>query len=196
MYPNYTSYDPVLTGKCHVNFSALSYVMEKTAYDCSIPLAPLVADVICCPQVNSLMNVCFSDIMNILASKGANTNIPELCTLRPSNLTDASCPVKDISSFEKIVNTSKLLDACSSVDPLKECCRPVCQPAIAEAAIHISSGGANMFGSSSMPGSAVGIDVVSDCKGVVHSWLSMKLSSEEANSAFRVLSGCKVNKGK
>ncbi|KAJ1296475.1 hypothetical protein BS78_01G303600 [Paspalum vaginatum] len=215
MYPNYTSYDPVLTGKCHVNFSALSDIMQKTASDCSIPLAPLVADVICCPQVNSLMNIfqaaygsandtlvlnqasanaCFSDIMSILASRGANTNIPELCTLRPSNLTDASCPVKDISSFEKIVNVSKLLDACSSVDPLKECCRPVCQPAIAEAAVHISSGGANMLGSSSIPGSSAAIDAVSDCKGVVQSWLSMKLSSEEANSAFRVLSGCKVNK--
>ncbi|TVU31905.1 hypothetical protein EJB05_23610 [Eragrostis curvula] len=215
MYPNYTSYDPVLTGRCHVNFSALSNIMDKTASDCSIPLAPLVADVICCPQVNSLMhifqaaygrgndtlvlnqasaNACFSDVMSILASKGANTNIPELCTLRPSNLTDASCPVKDISSFEKIVNVSKLLDACSSVDPLKECCRPVCQPAIAEAAIHISSGGANMFGSSSIAGTAAGIDVVSDCKGVVHSWLSTKLPSEEVNGAFRVLSGCKVNK--
>lgn len=215
MYPNYTSYDPVLTGKCHVNFSALSYMMDKTASDCSIPLAPLVADVICCPQVNSLMNIfqatygagnntlvlnqasanaCFSDVMSILASKGANTNIPELCTLRPSNLTDASCPVKDISTFEKIVNVSKLLDACSDVDPLKECCRPVCQPAIVEAAVHISSGGANMFGSSSISGSDAGINVVSDCKGVVHSWLSMKLSSEESNTAFRVLSGCKVNK--
>jgi hypothetical protein len=216
MYPNYTSYEPILTGKCHVNFSSLSYILEKTASDCAIPLAPLVADVICCPQVNSLMhvfqaaygsgnntlvlnqasaNACFSDVMSILASKGANTNIPELCTLRPSNLTDASCPVKDISTFEKIVNVSKLLGACSSVDPLKECCRPVCQTAIAEAAIHISSGGANMLGSSSIPGSTAGIDVLSDCKGVVQAWLSMKLSLEDANSAFRVLSGCKVNKG-
>ncbi|VAH17422.1 unnamed protein product [Triticum turgidum subsp. durum] len=215
MYPNYTSYDPVLTGKCHVNFSKLSFMMDKTASDCSVPLAPLVADVICCPQVSSLMNIfqaaygggnntlvlnqasanaCFSDIMSILASKGANTNIPELCTLRPSNLTDASCPMKDISSFERMVNVSKLLDACSSVDPLKECCRPVCQPAIVEAAVHISSGGASMFGSSSIPGSAAGINAVSDCKGVVHSYLSMKLSSEVANTAFRVLSGCKVNK--
>ncbi|CAM0956369.1 unnamed protein product [Alopecurus aequalis] len=215
MYPNYTSYDPVLTGKCHVNFSALSYIMDKTASDCSVPLAPLVADVICCPQVTSLMNifqaaygggnstlvlnqasanVCFSDIMSILASKGANTNIPELCTLGPSNLTDASCPVKDINSFEKMVNVSKLLDSCSSVDPLKECCRPVCQPAIMEAAVHISSGGASMFGSSSIPGSAAGINAVGECKGVVHSYLSMKLSSEVANTAFRVLSGCKVNK--
>ncbi|KAF6995092.1 hypothetical protein CFC21_011656 [Triticum aestivum] len=215
MYPNYTSYDPVLTGKCHVNFSDLSFIMDKTASDCSVPLAPLVADVICCPQVSSLMdifqaaygggnntlvlnqasaNACFSDIMSILASKGANTNIPELCTLRPSNLTDASCPVKDISSFERMVNVSKLLDACSSVDPLKECCRPVCQPAIVEAAVHISSGGASMFGSTTIPGSAVGINTVSDCKGVVHSYLSVKLSSEVANSAFRVLSGCKVNK--
>jgi hypothetical protein len=142
-------------------------------------------------------NVCFSDIMSILASKGANTNIPELCTLGPSNLTDASCPVKDISSFERMVNVSKLLDSCSSVDPLKECCRPACQPAIVEAAVRISSGGASMFGSSSIPGSAAaaGINAVSDCKGVVHSYLSMKLSSEVANTAFRVLSGCKVNKG-
>uniref|UniRef100_A0ACD5TIX2 Uncharacterized protein n=1 Tax=Avena sativa TaxID=4498 RepID=A0ACD5TIX2_AVESA len=215
MYPNYTSHDPVLTGKCHVNFSALSYIMDKTASDCSVPLAPLVGDVICCPQVSSLMNifqaaygvgnntlvlnqasgnVCFSDIMSILASKWANTNIPELCTLGPSNLTDASCPVKDISSFERMVNVSKLLDSCSSVDPLKECCRPVCQPAIMEAAVHISSGKASMFGSSSIPGSAPGINVVSDCKGVVYSYLSVKLSSEVANTAFRVLSGCKVNK--
>ncbi|KQJ97579.1 uncharacterized GPI-anchored protein At1g61900 isoform X1 [Brachypodium distachyon] len=215
MYPNYTSYDPILTGKCHVNFSELSHIMGKTASDCTVPLAPLVADVICCPQVNSLMNIfqaaygggnntlvlnqasanaCFSDIMSILASKGANTNIPELCTLRPTNLTDASCPVNDVSSFERIVNASKLLDACSSVDPLKECCRPACQPAIVEAAVHLSTGGASMFGSSSIPGSATGINVVSDCKGVVHSYLSMKLSSEVVNTAFRVLSGCKVNK--
>ncbi|RWW05482.1 hypothetical protein GW17_00031237 [Ensete ventricosum] len=214
MYPSFPStYEPVLTGRCPVNFSSLSDIIDKTASDCSAPLAALVGNVICCPQVNSLMhifqgvyssesdmlvlqqataNYCFSDLINILASRGANSRIPTLCPVKSSNLTGGSCPVNDLVTFEKIVNTSKLLDSCSTVDPLKECCRPICQPAIVEAAFQISLRRASMLDSSRTPGSTAGITVVNDCKGVVYAWLSRKLSSEAANTGYRILSGCKL----
>ncbi|XP_042467824.1 uncharacterized GPI-anchored protein At1g61900-like [Zingiber officinale] len=216
MYPSFPStYEPNLTGKCPVNFSSALDVIDKTASDCSAPLAALVGNVICCPQVNSLMhifqgsysndpnmlvfqqaaaNYCFTDLISILASRGANNTIPTLCSVKSSNLTGGSCPVKDLATFEKIVNTSKLLDSCRTVDSLKECCRPVCQPAIMEAALQTSQRGASMLDSSRIPGIAGGFNVVNDCKGVVYAWLSRKLSTEDANTAFRILSGCKVNK--
>ncbi|WOL00904.1 GPI-anchored protein [Canna indica] len=218
MYPSFPStYEPILSGKCPVNFSSLLDVVDRTASDCSAPLAALVGNVICCPQVNSLMhifqgaynsesnmlvfqkataNYCFADLISILASRGANSTIPALCSVKSANLTGGSCPVKDLATFEKVVNTSKLLDSCSAVDPLKECCRPICQPAIVEAAVQISLGGTSMLYNSRIPGtgSGTGINAVNDCKGVVYAWLSRKLSSEAANTAFRILSGCKVNK--
>ncbi|KAK1290652.1 putative GPI-anchored protein [Acorus calamus] len=216
MHPSFPStYEPVLSGRCPVNFSAISSTMTKTASDCSAPLAAYVGNVICCPQVSSLLHLfqghygsdtdmlvlhqsaaddCFSDIISILASRGANSTIPTLCSVKASNLTGGSCPVKDVMTFERTVNTSKLLDACSMVDPLKECCRPTCQPAIMEAALRMSSGGSSVMGNSNLDGSSFGIDGLSDCKGVVYAWLSKKLPADDANSAFRILSSCKVNK--
>ncbi|KAJ4748678.1 GPI-anchored protein [Rhynchospora pubera] len=220
MVPTFpSSYQPNLTGRCPVNFTQISPIIEKTASDCSVPLAAFVGDVICCPQVNSLMHIfqstytngtntdalvlnkglandCFSDMMNILASKGASSNITNLCTVAGSNLTSMMCPVKDVSSFEKAVNVSKLLDACSNVDPLKECCRPACGPAIMEAAMKISmqGGGSGFLGNDFAGSGNAGIDMMSDCKGVVYAWLARKLSLETANSAFRMMTGCKVNK--
>ncbi|PIA25818.1 hypothetical protein AQUCO_10800052v1 [Aquilegia coerulea] len=215
MYPSFpTTYEPLLTGKCPINFSAISTVIDKTSSDCSAPLAALVGNVICCPQVNSLLHIfqghysnsstqlvlqnvtasdCFSDIISILASRGANITIPKLCSVKSSNLTGGTCPVTDANIFEKIVNTSKLLEACNSVDPLKECCRPVCQPAILDAALRISLR-ESTFGDSNIVKEPATTDVLSDCKGVVYSWLSRKLSSDAANTAFRILSACKVNK--
>ncbi|CAA6660316.1 unnamed protein product [Spirodela intermedia] len=202
MYPSFPStYEPILTGRCPLNFSDISNIIDKTASDCSAPLASLVGNVICCPQVNSLMHIfkasaadCFSDIISILASRGANNTVPTICSVNSTNMTGGSCPVKDAATFEKIVNTSKLLDSCSTVDPLKECCRPVCQPAIMEAALHISLRESSPLGGAKIPGNTIGVDAISDCKGVVYSWLSRKLSSEDANTAFRMLSSCKVNK--
>ncbi|XP_047316719.1 uncharacterized GPI-anchored protein At1g61900-like [Impatiens glandulifera] len=213
MYPTLpTTYDPVLTGKCPVNLSELSSIMDKTALDCARPFTAFVGNVICCPQFGSLLRIfkgyysiksnelvlknatatdCFSDIVSILASRRANSSIPTLCSAKPSNLTGESCPVKELSTFEKTVNTSTLLESCSSVDPLKECCRPICQPAIMEAALKLSAvqtlSGSNgdFFG---------GPNTVNDCKDVVYSWISRKLSLDAANSAFRILSACKVNK--
>ncbi|KAG9444685.1 hypothetical protein H6P81_016025 [Aristolochia fimbriata] len=216
MYPSFpTTYEPVLTGKCPVNFSSITNILEKTASDCSAPLAALVGNVICCPQVSSLLHIfqgsysrsvdslilhkaaandCFSDIMSILASRGANNTVPTLCSVRSSNLTGGSCPVKDVTMFEKMVNTSKLVEACSSVDSLRECCQPVCQPAIAEAAFRISSGQSSLMASPILGGNSTAVDVLTDCKGVVYAWLARNLSSDTANTAFRTLSNCKVNK--
>ncbi|OVA11054.1 hypothetical protein BVC80_1741g28 [Macleaya cordata] len=216
MYPSFpTTYEPVLTGKCPVKFSAISDIMDKTASDCSAPLAALVGNVVCCPQVNSLLHIfqghysgnsdqlvlqkamaddCFSDIISILASRGANSTIPALCSVKSSNLTGGSCPVKDAVTLEKMVNTSKLLDSCSSVDPLKECCRPVCQPAIMDAALRISASETSNTANANIVGESAGMNVLNDCKGVVYSWLSRKLSVDAANTAFRILSACKVNK--
>lgn len=216
LYPTFpTMYKPVLSGNCPVNFSAISNIIERTALDCSQALASFVGNVICCPQFGSLLHIfqgyhstisdklvfqesvandCFSDILSILASQGANSSIPQLCSVKPSNITGGSCPVKDVSSFEKVANTSTLLDACSTVDPLKECCRPVCQSAIADAALQLS-GQVTASGDKDVVGGAINVDILNDCKGVIYSWLSRKLSADAANTAFRMLSSCKVNKG-
>ncbi|XP_058102462.1 uncharacterized GPI-anchored protein At1g61900-like [Magnolia sinica] len=216
MYPSFPrTYEPVLTGRCPVNFSAISGIMDKTASDCAAPLASLVGNVICCPQVSSLLHIfqgdynrdsdtlvlhkaaaddCFSDVISMLAGRGANSTIPTLCSIKSSDLTGGSCPVKDVTTFEKIVNTSKLLDACSTVDLLKECCRPVCQSAIVDAAFHILSRESSLVENANIAGMPTEVDVLNDCKGIVYAWLSRKLPSDVANTAFRILSSCKVNK--
>ncbi|KAI3795938.1 hypothetical protein L1987_38599 [Smallanthus sonchifolius] len=216
MYPFFPkTYKPVLTGRCPFNFSTISNIMNKTAADCSVLLASFVGNVICCPQFASALHIfqghfsknsdnlvlqnsttaddCFSDIVEVLASKGANSSIPLMCSYKSSNLTGGACPVKDINTFEKMVNTSKLLDACSVIDPLKECCRSVCQPAIMEAAFQISSS-RTIVDESMNTGLSTHVDVLNDCKGIVYSWLSRKLPSDAADSSFRILSACKVNK--
>lgn len=216
MYPAFPpTYNPVLTGKCPVNFSSIATILDKTAADCSQPLAAFVGNVICCPQFASLLRLfqghyssvsdsklvlqdavaddCFTDIISILASRGANSSIATICSAKSLNLTGGSCPVKDINTFDKIVNTSKLLEACSVVDPLKECCRPTCQSAIMAAALQISASQSTVDNMSMVRG-PTHIDALNDCKGVVYSWISRKLPLDAANSAFRILSACKVNK--
>lgn len=216
-YPSFPArYEPILTGKCPVNFSGISNILDKTATDCAGPLAVYVGNVICCPQFTSLMRIfqgffsvnydklvlsstaadhCFSDIISILASRGANSTIPTLCSVKSSNLTGGSCPVKDLSTFERTVNTSKLLEACSTVDPLKECCRPICQPAIMDAALQISGRELMINNNKNLGGAMNHTDYLNDCKDVVYSYISRKLLSEAADTAFRILSSCKVNKG-
>ncbi|KAM7460940.1 hypothetical protein LguiA_029061 [Lonicera macranthoides] len=216
MYPSFpTTYNPVLTGKCPVNFSAISSLMERTAFDCSQPLAAHVGNVVCCPQFSSLLHIfqgfyststdnlvlhdavaddCFTDIVSILASRGANSSIPTICAIKSSNLTGGSCPVKDLTTFDKKVNTTNLLEACSTIDPLKECCRPNCQPAIMEAALQISASQSVVNDNKNVVGIPKSFDTLNDCKGVVYSWLSRKLPFDAANDAFRLLSSCKVNK--
>lgn len=216
MYSTYPdTYEPVLTGRCPVNFSAISSIIELTATDCHQQYASILGNVICCPQFSSLLHIfqgfhsinsdnlilqnavaddCFQDIVSILASKGASMSLPTICPAKASNLTGGSCPVKDITSFEEKVNTSKLLEACNNVDQLKECCRPICQPAVMEAVVKIS-GMQSFMNDNKIVGVSDNVDVLNDCKGVVYSYISRKLSHDSANSAFRILSACKVNKG-
>lgn len=217
IYPTYpNTYEPVLTGRCPVNFSAISTIMDKTASDCNQLLASVVGNVICCPQFSSLLHIfqgfystssynlvlqngvaddCFKDIVSILASRGANSSIPNICSTKSSNLTGGSCPVKDIATFEKTVNTSKLLDACSTVDPLKECCRPSCQTVIMDATLKITGVQSLINDNKNIGGMTNHTDVLNDCKGVVYSWMSRNLPHDSADKAFRILSACKVNKG-
>ncbi|CAH8282232.1 unnamed protein product [Eruca vesicaria subsp. sativa] len=216
MYPTFPdTYEPKLTGKCTADFQAISTLIDTAASDCSQPFAALVGNVICCPQFVSLLHIfqgqhdvksdklvlpdsvatdCFSDIVSILVSKRANMTIPELCSVTSSNLTGGSCPVQDVTTFEKVVNSSKLLDACRTVDPLKECCRPVCQGAIMEASL-IISGHQTMVGGDKIPlGGSNNVNALNDCKNVVFSYIARKLEADKANTAFRILSSCKVNK--
>lgn len=62
-----------------------------------------------------------------------------------------------------------------------------------DAALQIS-GRQMMISNDNMAGEMNHTDYLSDCKGVVYSYLSKQLSSEVANEAFRMLSACKVNK--
>lgn len=216
MYPYFPSApDPVLTGRCPVNISAITNTVEKTAADCSAPLAPLLGNVICCPQFDSMLRIfqgkysaatgslalnktvakdCFRDLTSVLISSGANGSISSLCSIKSYNLTGGSCPVKSLVDFEKTVNTSKLLDACTTVDPLRECCRPVCQPVIAEAAVHLASRDSSSLSKNAALESPTEKVIVDDCKGVVFAWLANQLKLDEANNAFRILFSCKVNK--
>lgn len=219
MYPSFpTTYNPILTGRCPVDFSLISNVTEKTASDCTASLSRVVRNVICCPQFTSLLHIfqgffssssnalvlqsavaddCFKDLVSILASRGANGSISIMCSANSMHLTGGSCPVKDVATFEKTVNTSKLLESCSSIDSLKECCRPVCQRAISEASLQIfgiKSNHSSMIDNKNLLEEPGPFDTLNDCKGVVHSWLSRKMPFEDANKIFRLLSSCKVNK--
>ncbi|CAH8355597.1 unnamed protein product [Eruca vesicaria subsp. sativa] len=209
MYPTFPdTYEPKLTGKCPTDFQSISSIIDTAASDCSQPFAALVGNVICCPQFVSLLHIfqgqhnlksdklvlpeavatdCFSDIVSILVSKRANMTIPALCSVTSSNLTGSSCSVQDVTTFEKVVNSSKLLDACRTVDPLKECCRPICQGAVMEAALV-------MVGDKIPLGGSNNVNALNDCKNVVFSYISRKLPADKANTAFRILSSCKVNK--
>ncbi|VFQ72489.1 unnamed protein product [Cuscuta campestris] len=219
MYPSFpTTYNPILTGRCPVDFSLISNMTEKTATDCTASLSRVVRNVICCPQFSSLLHIfqgffssnsnalvlqsavaedCFKDIVSILASRGANGSISTMCSASSLQLTGSSCPVKDVTTFEKAVNTSRLLESCSTIDSLKECCRPVCQRAISEASLQlygIRSNHSSVIDSKNLLEAPGQIDSLTDCKGVVHSWLARKLPFEDANKIFRLLSSCKVNK--
>lgn len=201
------------SGLCNLNLSAVSHTLERTAGDCTVPLAMYVGNVICCPQFESMLWIlegeyshisgslvlnnteavhCLAEMMGFLIDNGANNTITELCNVQPRNLTGGACPVTRVEEFEQVVNTSKLLAECSSVDPLKECCKSVCQPVITDAAVRLAS-----QASSSRDGNSLGTlnlqQVLDDCQGVVHAWLARQLGPEISNSAFRILFSCKVN---
>lgn len=209
--PSESTPQPAL-GICNLNISTIEEVLGRTAGDCTAPLAMYVGNVICCPQFKSMLHIlggerslfsgflaandteavqCLAEIMSFLIDNGANTTTTELCNVRPANLTWGLCPVVSVMEFEQVVDTSKLLAACSSVDPLKECCNAVCQPAITDAAIRLASNGSSLDPDFGTFGTQ---QVVNDCEGVVFAWLARELGADVANSAFRILSSCRVNR--
>ncbi|XP_024376662.1 uncharacterized GPI-anchored protein At1g61900 [Physcomitrium patens] len=74
-----------------------------------------------------------------MVSLGANTSLGDLCAAQPANLTSGLCPVTKVSQLEEMINTTKLLDACHSVDPLKECIEePICQSQVIDIATQMA----------------------------------------------------------
>lgn len=205
---------PTLSGLCTLNFTAAGDMMSKTATDCWAFFAPVLANVVCCPQLEATLatlighsskysrmlslNIthakhCLSDVEKILESQGANKTVQKICSIQPENLTEASCPVSEVDAFESIVDSSKLLAACQKVDPVNECCQQVCQNAILDAAKKLSETNiaTNLEGVHVVPEQSTRID---DCKNIVLRWLASNLDPSSANKVLRGLSNCKVNK--
>ncbi|KAF6173315.1 hypothetical protein GIB67_027010 [Kingdonia uniflora] len=199
---------PRLSGVCRLNFSAVESMMSMATFDCFLNFAPILANVLCCPQVEATLTIlvgqfskhtsilalddihaenCLSDFEQILESQGADTRLKKICSISPSNLTEGSCPVKDVDEFENIVDSSKLLSACENIDPVNECCTQVCQGMILEAAKNITS----RYYSFSSVGHLAKIE---DCESIVLRWLASRLDPIPAKKVLRGLSNCNLNK--
>ncbi|KAK4485101.1 hypothetical protein RD792_007710 [Penstemon davidsonii] len=205
---------PKLSGLCVLNFTALASMMQVTSTDCISGFAPLLANVVCCPQLEatlviligqlsnytntlalngSLAGHCLSDIEQILVGHGANVGLSKICSIHSSNLTEGSCPVSDVAEFESIVDSSNLIAACGNIDTVNECCKQVCQNAILEAARKLAEKAYNLL--------SLGVSHVSDhstrindCKSIVLRWLGSKLEPSRAKDVLRGLSNCRINK--
>lgn len=197
-----------------MNFSAADSLLSITATDCWASFTPYLASVGCCPQLDATLVTligqsskqsgmlalntthsknCLSDVEKILKSRGANMELQKLCSIQPGNLTEASCPVIDVDTFESTVDSARLLAACEKIDPLKECCDQVCQNAILDSARKIALNGmSSSNGAHVLPENLTRID---DCKNVVLRWLTSKIGLPSANSILRGLSNCKINEG-
>ncbi|XP_020273890.1 uncharacterized GPI-anchored protein At1g61900-like isoform X2 [Asparagus officinalis] len=205
---------PKLSGQCTLNFTAADSLIRTTAVDCWTSFAPFLANVICCPQLRSTVqiligqssketgllalggthaNYCLSDVEQILGSQGASYELQKICSIHPSNLTEGSCPVKDINEFESNVDSSQLLAACKKVDAVNECCSQICQNAILEAATKISlrdGGLPSMDIARSLPEHSSRLE---DCRNVVLRWISSRIDPLSANKVLRRISNCNVN---
>jgi len=199
-----------------LNFTAAQSLMRTTSTDCWSIFAPLLANVICCPQLEATLAIlmgqsskdtrtlalnetvskhCLSDIEQILAGQGAESNVNKICSIHLSNLTGGSCPVKDVNEFEGTVDSSKLLAACKNIDPIKECCDQVCQNSILETATKLALKASEVLIIAGSHGLTEHSTKVDDCKHIVLRWLAGKLEPSRAKEVLRGLSNCKVNKG-
>ena len=198
-----------LPGLCSLNFTASESLIQTTSHNCWTVFAPLLANVMCCPQLDAALTIilgkaskqtgqlalnrtqskhCLSDLEQILVGKGASSKLGSICSLHSSNLTASSCPVTDVDQFDSAVDTSKLLLACEKVDPVKECCEQACQNAILDAATNITLNASEPLMDNSVR--------ISDCKNIVHRWLATKLDPSQAKETLRGLANCKLNRGK
>ncbi|XP_022845546.1 uncharacterized GPI-anchored protein At1g61900-like isoform X1 [Olea europaea var. sylvestris] len=206
---------PKLSGRCSFNFSAVEHILGVTATDCWASLAPYLANVVCCPQVDSSLAIligqssihtrklalndtearhCVSDFQQIMDSKGASESLLEICSVHPSNLTKLSCPVTDVNEIEEKIDSSALLVACEIIDPANECCNQVCQNAISDAAEELAVTNHTRTGLGSTSVVSEQASLVNYCKDIVLRWLASKLDPASANRVLRVLTSCKINK--
>ncbi|KAL0305928.1 UNVERIFIED_CONTAM: putative GPI-anchored protein [Sesamum radiatum] len=206
---------PKLSGLCVLNFTALTNMMMVTSTDCMAAFAPLLANVVCCPQVEATLVIligqsskhtntlalngslaahCLSDFEQILVGQGANDSLSKICSIHSSNLTEGSCPVSDVAEFESTVDSANLLAACGKIDIVNECCEQLCQNAILDAATKLAQKAYNLM---SLDGSHVLSDHstrINDCKSIVLRWLGGKLEPSRAKEVLRGLSNCRINK--
>ncbi|PKA48665.1 putative GPI-anchored protein [Apostasia shenzhenica] len=206
--------NPKLSGSCILNFTAVGSLMRTTSVDCYASFAPLLANVICCPQLHATLaillgksskrtgmlaldsshaNYCLSDFQKILASQGASYMLEEICSVHPSNLSEGSCPVSNIDGVESAIDSPKLLAACKTVDPVNECCRKRCQNAILDAAGRLAMRGGGSLRVEITINVAEKAAIVDDCKSIILRWLSCRLDTLPAAQLLRRVSNCDVN---
>ncbi|KAG4960134.1 hypothetical protein JHK82_036818 [Glycine max] len=206
---------PKLSGLCTLNFTTAESLISVAAIDCWEVFAPFLANVICCPQLEATLTIligqsskhtnvlalngtdakhCLADVEQILMGQGATNNLKQICSIHSSNLTEASCPVKNVNDFYDMVDTTKLLTACEKIDPVKECCYQICQNAILEAAKAIASKGSDILEIDAAHVQPEHSSRVNDCRNVVLRWLASKLEPSHAKKVLRGLSNCNVNK--
>ncbi|KAK1423915.1 hypothetical protein QVD17_19226 [Tagetes erecta] len=194
---------PKLSGKCPMNFSNVGNIMTTTAIDCWGSLAPYLANVVCCPQLEATINIligqssfstgnlainethaqyCLSDITQILEAQGSYNQLHEICSFNPTNLTQASCPFVDLKEIENFLYNSTIIESCKSIDPVKECSHNVCENAITDVVMNM------------VPNNYSKPETIVDCKKIVLRWLASKLDPFDASKVFRVISSCKINK--
>lgn len=212
--PFTNSTTPKLSGQCGLNFSSINNLMKTTAIDCLTSFAPLLANVICCPQLHATLavllgqssrqtgmlaldsthaNYCLSDIQQILGSQGASLELQQICSIHPSNLGVGACPVSDVNGVESAIDSSKLLAACKKVDPVNECCSKVCQNAIIDAAENIAMRDEVLTRLGKMNNLAEKESRFNGCRSIVLRWLSSRLDTFSATQVLRRVSNCNVN---
>ncbi|CAH9130827.1 unnamed protein product [Cuscuta epithymum] len=201
---------PKLSGSCPLNFAAMDSMITMTSIDCLAPFAKYLANVICCPQLETTLTIlvgqysknnkdtklalngtlaghCLSDFQKVLEGKGANGTLERICSINPSILSEGSCPVINVKEFESMVDSSTLLSSCEKIDLVNECCEQVCQSAISEAAEKLAAKGNDL--------SIVDQSTrANDCKRIVLRWLASKLDPTGAKDVLRGLSSCKNNR--
>ncbi|KAL7088687.1 hypothetical protein ACP275_13G143100 [Erythranthe tilingii] len=206
---------PQLSGLCVLNFTSLTNMLTVTSTDCMAAFAPLLANVVCCPQVEATLVIligqsskytntlslngttathCLSDFEQILVGQGANDSLSKICSVHSSNLTEGSCPVSDVSEFESTVDSSSLLAACEKIDIVNECCQQICQNAILEASRKLAQKAYNLLTFGETHALSDHSSRINDCKSVVLRWLASKLEPSRAKEVLRGLSNCGINK--
>ncbi|VFQ88606.1 unnamed protein product [Cuscuta campestris] len=202
---------PKLSGSCPLNFVALGSMITTTSIDCAAPFAKYLANVICCPQLETTLTIlvgqyskhsknelalnttlarhCLSDFQKILAGKGANSTLQQICSLNPSILSEGSCPISNVQEFEATVDSPTLLSSCRKIFVGSKCPEQICESAISEAAEKLA---AKAYGLSNvLPDQST---KAKDCQRVVHHWLASKLDPSGAKEVLRCLSSYKNNR--